>query len=189
MQDRAIHDCYESVGILQTLILGTLDEAGIEEEQEEKLVIDNIDYLDSAAMHYADQLNPIYLQFADKVSGGIRKRQNSTGIYAHAMAVILDASEEDLIRGVSRDQIYDVAHAREQRIAKGNLGAILEKFEGLQVDDANRRLVLAYNEATEEISVVDRRLLLYRKYSTVDWPWKKLIEESTADEHFAGDGS
>jgi hypothetical protein len=49
--------------------------------------------------------------------------------------------------------------------------------------------VLSYNEATEEVSVVDRQLLLYRKYSTVSWPWEKMIEESSADEDYAADDS
>jgi hypothetical protein len=43
---------------------------------------------------------------------------------------------------------------------------VLEKIEHLQVDDEGRGLVLAYNEANREVSVVDRQLLLYRKYST-----------------------
>ena len=81
------------------------------------------------------------------------------------------------------------AHAKEKRIASGNLRTVLEKFESLQVDDAGRGLVLSYNEATEEISVVDRQLLLYRKYSMVSWPWEKMIEESSADEDFAVDNS
>jgi hypothetical protein len=113
------------------------------------VIADDVDLLDAAAMHYAEQLNAIYLQFADQVSGGIRKRTNSTGIYAHAMAVILDTPDEDLIRGVKRDRIYAAAHAKEKRIASGNLRTVLEKFESLQVDDAGRGLVLSYNEATE----------------------------------------
>jgi hypothetical protein len=141
LQERAIHDCFENVGILQKLILGTLDEAGIEEEQEEKVIVDDVELLDAAAMHYAEQLNAIYQQFADQVSGGIRKRTNSTGIYAHAMAVILDTPDEDLIRGVKRDRIYAAAHAKEARIGSGNLRTVLEKFESLQVDDAGRGLV------------------------------------------------
>ena len=40
-------------------------------------------------------------------------------------------------------------------------------------------MVLAYNEANREVSVVDRQVLLYRKYSTVQWPWEDLIREAT----------
>ena len=189
LQRQAIHDCFENVGILQKLILGTLDEAGIEEEQSEMVEVDDPDLLDAAAMHYADQLNAIYQQFADQVSGGIRKRTNSTGIYAHAMAVILETKDEDLIRGITRDQIYAAVQEKEPRIKKGNLRTVLEKFESLQVDDAGRGLVLAYNETTEEISVVDRQLLLYRKYLTVSWPWERMIEESSSDADFAVDQS
>jgi hypothetical protein len=187
VQIRAIADCFENSGILQTLALGTLDAVGISEAQSEHVVVESLDALENASMLYAEQLNPLYQLFAKRVSGGIRTRINSTGIYAHAMAAILDASDDVLIRGLSIDQIYSVAHAREERIQKGNLHTVLERLEGLQVDDEGRGLVLAYNEADREISVVDRQLLLYRKYSTVKWPWEDLISEANTDEHFEAD--
>lgn len=185
LRQHAIHDCFENVGLLQRLILSTLDELGIEEEQDGHLVVGQVDSLDAAAMAYAEQLNPLYQQFAERVSRGIRSRSDSTGIYAHAMAAILEASDEDLIRGVPLDTIYDQAHGRENRIQKGNLRTVLEKFEGLQVDEGGRGLVLSYNESTREIAAVDRQLLLYRKYSTIKWPWEDLIEEAeAADDDF-----
>jgi hypothetical protein len=180
LQTCAIKDCYENVGILQTLIVGTLDELGIEEEQGDVLNIDRISALEAAAMTYAEQLNPLYIQFASRVARGIRKRTDATGIYAHAMAVVLNEPDEALIQGLGLDRIYEEAHAREGRIQKGNLRTVLEKFEGLQVDDAGRGLVLAYNDATRELSVVDRQLLLYRKYATVTWPWEDLLQEAAS---------
>jgi hypothetical protein len=187
IQARAIADCFENSGILQTLALGTLDQVGIKEAQSEYAVVDSMDGLETASMLYAEQLNSLYQLFAKRVSGGIRTRINSTGIYAHAMAAILDASDDVLIRGMSIDDIYSVAHAREERIQKGNLHTVLERLEGLQVDDEGRGLVLAYNEADREISVVDRQLLLYRKYSTVKWPWEDLIGEANKDDQFEAD--
>jgi hypothetical protein len=98
------------------------------------------------------------------------------------MAVILDASDEALTRGLSIDGIYERAHAREPRIQKGNLHTVLQRIEGLQVDEDGRGLVLAYNEANREVSVVDRQILLYRKYATVAWPWDELIREARRTE-------
>jgi hypothetical protein len=179
VQNAAIGDCYENVGILQTLILSMLDQLGLTTEQSDPVIVDDLDALHTAAMDYAEQLNPLYQQFAQRVSRGIRKRKSDpTGIYPHAMAVILDASDEALTRGMSIDGIYENAHAREPRIQKGNLHTVLQKIEGLQVDDDGRGLVLAYNDANREVSVVDRQLLLYRKYSTVAWPWEDLIREA-----------
>lgn len=131
-------------------------------------------------MAYAEQLNPLYQQFANRVSKGIRNRDNSTGIYAHAMAVILEADDQALMTGLTLDSIYDVANSRQNRIQKGNLRKVLEKFEDLQVDGDGRGLVLSYNDATTEISVVDRQLLLYRRYATVKWPWEDMIKEADA---------
>ena len=187
IQVQAIGDCFENAGILQKLALGTLDEADIKVEPIQHTDVADVAALEGAAMEYAEQLNSLYQLFAKRVSGGIRTRTNSTGIYAHAMAAILDAPDDVLIRGLSIDQIFSAAHAREGRVQKGNLHTVLERLEGLQVDDQGRGLVLAYNEADREISVVDRQLLLYRKYSTVRWPWEDLIAEASQDGQFEGD--
>lgn len=175
---KIIEDCYGNVGILQSLILRALDAEKLTEYATTRTLINNLTSLETAALQYAEQLNPLYQQFAKSVSSGIRIRKDSTGIYAHAMAVILEAPDEDAIRGLSLDYIFQRAYARESRIQKGNLRVILEHFEQLQIDKHGRGLVLAYNEATGEVSVVDRQLLLYRKYSTVKWPWGELIEEA-----------
>lgn len=175
---RAIDDCFGNAGILQKLILGTLDNLNIKEEAATLMNVGDINALESAEMSYADQLTPLYQQFAKSVSRGIRNRENSTGIYAHAIAVILEAPDEQLMKGLHLDTIFDKAHDRQDRIQKGNLGRVLQKFEELQVDDGGRGLVLSYNEATSEITVVDRQLLLYRRYATVKWPWEDIIAEA-----------
>jgi len=174
----AADNCYGNVGLLQSLTLKSLDLLEFYEEQEALTVIDDTNVLESAAMEYAEELNPLYQQFARRVSSGIRSRQDSTGIYAHAMAVIMEADDQSLIRGLRIENIFRTARGREPRIQKGNLRVVLEKIESLQVDEDGRGLVVAYNEATGEVSVVDRQLLLYRKYRTVQWPWEDLVAEA-----------
>ncbi|MGW0518239.1 hypothetical protein [Crossiella sp. NPDC003009] len=176
----AVADCYGNAGILQTLALGALDEAKITEERSPAIEFNNSGNLLDACLFYADQLNPLYQQFADRVSRGIRIRQNATGIYAHAMAVILKAPDRDLLNGFSLDYIYSEASRRESRIQKSNLRTVLGRIESLQVDEDGRGLILAYNETTKEVTVVDRQVLLYRKYSTVGWPWEDLISDIDA---------
>jgi hypothetical protein len=169
--------CYGNVGILQKLTLETLDKANLRVKQFKSLIFDNEQSLETAALFYAEQLNPLYQQFARRVAGGIRTRRESTGIYAHAMAVIMDASDTNLIEGLNIDEIYEISRRRQPRIQKGNLRVVLGKIEELQVDEDGRGLVLAFNEATGDITAVDRQLLLYRKYCTVHWPWEELINE------------
>lgn len=173
---------YGSVGLLQTLVLRFLeDELNIDKAGESgtESLVDALDKIDDAAMHVADQLNEVYQTFAKRVCEGIRKRQNATGIYAHAMAAVMEATESELNAGVSANRICDVAHAREPRIVLGNLKRALSKFPELQVDEDGRGLVLAYDPRHEVVSVVDKRLLLYRTYLTVKWPWEDLITEVT----------
>lgn len=178
-----VKDSFGNAGLLQSLVLSTLDELRIFHRDEAKYSVDDCPALKSAAMHLAEQMSPLYSEFAKRVAHGVRHRKESTGIYGHAMAVILDAEDETLVRGISIDRIFEKASAREPRIQKGNLRTVLEKFESLQVDKDGRGLVLAYNASSGEVTVVDRQLLLYRKYSTVKWPWEDLIlEESTASQ-------
>lgn len=173
-----IDNCFGNIGILQYLMLKFLDEANIWEEQDEIFEISEYYFFETAAMKYADQLNALYQQFASTVSSGIKKRKDSTGIYAHAMAVIVDASAKKLIEGLKLEEIYRISHARQPRIQKGNMRTILSKLEELQVDDDGRGLVIAFNESTDEVTAVDRQLLFYRRYLTIKWPWEDLIAEA-----------
>ncbi len=171
---------YSNAGLLQQLTLLTLDEAGIREKGLLKKTIDNGTHVDGASMVYADQLNPVYQQFAKRVAAGVRTRKNATGIYAHAMAVILEASDEELVKGLHARSIFERAVKRQRRIQYNNLKAILDQLEGLQVDDDGRGLIVGYSPASEEITIVDRQLLLYRRFATVKWPWEDLIREADA---------
>ena len=178
---RLVEHAYANAGVLQQLTLYALDEAGIIERHSlKKQGLSDENHVESAAMAYADQLNPMYQQFAKTVSAGIRTRKDATGIYAHAMAAIMSAPDESLIRGLHAKTIFAEAHRRQDRIQYGNLKTILEKLPDLQVDADGRGLILSYSAATEEISVVDRQLLLYRRYSTVKWPWEDMIKEADA---------
>lgn len=176
--EELVSNCFGNVGILQQLVLFMLDDAGIYEEQSEAITIDDRVFFENAAKKYADQLNALYQQFARTVSSGIRKRKDSTGIYAHALAVIVQTNDAKLINGLELNEIFQVAHQRQPRILKNNMRTILTKLEELQVDEDGRGLVIAFNESTDEITAVDRQLLFYRKYLTVNWPWEELIAEA-----------
>jgi hypothetical protein len=128
-------------------------------------------------MDYADQLNALYQTFAARVTGGIRKRQNSTGIYAHMLAVVMDADVKKLTDGLSTDEVFQAAHMREPRIQKGNLQQVLQRIDGIQVDEDGRGLILTYDENKDEVFVVDKQLFFYRKYATARWSWERIIEQ------------
>lgn len=180
IQDKLVDLSYSNAGLLQQLTLLTLDDAGCDASGFFKKRVEGLNHVDNASMVYAEQLNPVYQQFAKRVATGMRTRQNATGIYAHAMAVIINASDDQLIKGLHARQIFDLAVKRQPRIQYSNLKAILEKLPELQVDEDGRGLILGYSPATEEITIVDRQLLLYRRFATVKWPWEDLISEADA---------
>lgn len=179
---------YGNAGILQTLALQILDDVRIDEYVPAGVDLADESLLTAAAVQFAVQLNPLYLAFGRNVSEGIRSRPNSTGMYAHIMAVVMDASDDDLINGLAVGEIFRIAHSRQGRIQIGNMKSALAKIESLQVDADGRGLVLTYNPSTERVSVVDRQLLLFRAYRTASWPWEAIIEESADDPSaFEGD--
>lgn len=183
IQNRVIGDAFGNAGLLQRLVLRTLDEEKIEFEQKPTVHLTNLSKYESAAMAVADQLNGVYLKFGERVAAGIRTRSDTTGIYAHAMAAIVSAEDSLHMSGISVDYIYTVSHSRQQRILKPNLKSILSKIDSLQVDKDGRGLVVTYDPDKEAVLNVDRQLLFYRKYLTVSWPWEELIAEAARDAH------
>lgn len=177
IEESIISDCYQNIGLLQTLIQLYLKKENIHFSQEEKIIVNNVEKLKQVCTEYSEQLDARYIRFATDVSKGIRTRQDSTGIYPYAMSIILDQDDEKLIKGLELDVIYKLAHDRQPRIQKMNLRTILGKLEELQVDADGRGLVLAFNKGTDEISAVDRTILFYRKHFSARWPWEELISE------------
>lgn len=177
-----VGNSFETVGILQSLLVGYLDECNILATQKPIRSLNDLKALEAAALAYADQLNAVYQTMAGRVSKGIRTRTKSTGIYAHMLAVILNASDSTLSSGLHLNSVFSEAHKRESRIQKGNLRTVLEKLDSLQADEHGRGLVFTYDTFSEIVSVVDKQILLYRRYATVKWPWEDLLLSSTGYE-------
>jgi len=59
--------------------------------------------------------------------------------------------------------IFTRGHGNEPRIQKGNLRQILTKIDGIQVDEDGRGLILTFDHGKDEVFVVDKQLLTYRK--------------------------
>ena len=84
--------------------------------------------------------------------------------------------------GLDSKAIHERAHARQSpRIQLGNLKAILEQILEFQVDNDERGLIITYNELAEQINIVDRQPLLYRRFATRKWPWENLIAEANTE--------
>lgn len=185
---KLISDSYSNVGILQSLLLYPIEDvADIEESTSNKQFILELEQYSIAAQLYAKQLDGLYQQFAATLSRGIKKRKKSTGIYALAMQAIVESNDDKMIDGLPRDEIYEIAHKKEQRVQKGNLKTVLAKLEDLQIDEANRNLVIAYDESTDAVFIVDRQLLFYRKHHTMKWPWEEMFEEAVQGSLFEED--
>ena len=168
---------YNSAGILQALTSRTLEAADIEKTQEHETIISDIELVRAAAKEQAMQSKSVYDDFAKKVTAGIRQRNNSTHIYAYTMEAIMQHSDAELAAGVSVHKIYELAHARQDRLNLGNLRNILGKLEFIQADDDGRGLILQYSEDDDVVSVVDHQLLLYRHFRENPWPWDIVISE------------
>lgn len=184
-----ICDSFGNVGILQSLLLRLVeDEAGIEETQDFDTPIVNPVFYDNAAKNYANQLDGLYQQFAQTLSTGIRQRKKkSTGIYALSMEAIVNATDRQLMKGFSRDDIYIITNEKEPRIKKGNLKSVLKKLVELQRPETGRSIVISYDESIDSVFAVDLQLLFYRKHHTMKWPWEELAEEARQQSLFQDD--
>ncbi|WP_205747865.1 hypothetical protein [Devosia sp. FKR38] len=176
--ERAAKDSYSNIGILQSIALGFLTASGIQEEQEVAPTLADSVKLDDAGMQYADQLAAVYANFAERVSEGIRKRKDATQIYAFALWSIMESPDNEAMQGLSVDWIFQKSHARQPRIQKPNLRKVLRKFYSLQVDDKGKGLVIAFDEGSDVVIIIDKGLLFYRKYRTEPWPWERIAEEA-----------
>lgn len=180
--DSIVKDSFENVGLPQSLTLGTLDECGITEGKDtSQQCTESSDY-ETAALIYAEQLEAVFLEFARRVSSGIRNRKKSTGIYAHAIWAVFDSTDDELKDGIHVDEIFRRANARQPRIQKGNLKSILPRIDELQVDDRGKGLVVSCVSQSDSVAVVDRSVLFYRKYSTVEWPWRQIATAASDEE-------
>ena len=178
IRKRLVSDSFGNVAILQRVLLSTLDKHQSSEVTSHSTRIDNINWVESAELEYAEELDALYQVFAKRVAANIKTRRNSTGINAHTMAVILESSDVILTAGLSIDRIFEVSHGRQSRIQKGNLRTALENFESRQIDQDGKGLVFSYNEHSGLITIVDKQLLFYRKFSTHKWPWDEMIKEA-----------
>jgi hypothetical protein len=187
---KLVQDSYGTVGIMQNLALSYLDEVGVSSTVKgEKVILGDANKYASVAMDYADQLNALYQTFAERVGKRARTRKNATGIYGHVLKVVTETDDEILEGGLATDVIFRAAHDRERRIQKANLRVILRNIDGLQVDEEGRGLVISFDEYKDEVTIVDKQFLFYRKYATVKWPWEQIIEDSSSDENFGKDDS
>jgi len=187
---RLVEDAYGTVGVLQKLALATLDEHKIFRWQKNTSEVSDESKYDSAAMSYADQLNALYQTFAQRVARGIRQRKNSTSIYAHMLTVVMNATAEELTKGLHTDNIFKIANSREKRIQKPNLRQIMGKIDALQIDEDGKGLILTYDQNKDEVYVIDKQLFFYRQYCTVQWPWERMIQEKEIKEDaYEGDDS
>jgi hypothetical protein len=128
-------------------------------------------------MEYAEQLEAKYTRFAEKVSEGIRIRKDSTRIYAHALWAIMEASDDDLIKGLSLDWIYQRARSRQARIIKPNLRSALKNLKQIQKEGVGRDVIISFDEVANTVELVDRSILFFRKYSTLRWPWEEMASK------------
>lgn len=85
-----IKDSYGNIGLLQSLALALFDEFEIEHRQPINRVLHGEQQVIDSGMAYAEQLEAVYTNFSERVSAGIRNRQNSTKIYENLRTCNVD---------------------------------------------------------------------------------------------------
>jgi len=170
----AAKDSYFNIGNLQAIALNFVQNLTRGQLKGSGQAASENDHYQDACMEYAEQLEAKYTRFAEKVSEGIRIRKDSTRIYAHALWAIMEASDDDLIKGLSLDWIYQRARSRQSRIIKPNLRSALKNLKQIQKEGVGRDVIISFDEVANTVELVDRSILFFRKYSTLRWPWEEM---------------
>ncbi len=170
--DFIVQNSYGNAGILQELTHETLKRNKISKKKKDVQKVDDIKFAEESALYYSEQLNPVYINLSEKISSGFKQTTHNTRIYKHIFASIISSDDNELLKGIHINDLYKKVCEREPRINKGNLKKALLRIERLQVDNDGRGLVFGF-DGSDRVYLVDRQILIYRKYMTIKWPWEE----------------
>jgi len=165
-----IADAYGNVGTLQALAEALCREEGILVRQSQPRYLTPGPTLARSRAAIAGGMQPRFQAFADAYVAGLRGLPaDQRHVLCAAIAAICDRPDDELLSGISLDRLAfeQEAAALSHSAQLGHLGG-LDRFQS-QLDISP--LVITFNKHAQQISLIDRRFLFYRKYGAPRWPW------------------
>ncbi|WP_092474267.1 hypothetical protein [Desulfotruncus arcticus] len=164
-KNNLINNCQESVYIVQEACYKACELKGIEETQEENIVV-NVDksvqdIIKEIVNQQSGRYNSFIIQFADGF------QDTTLQMYKWLLYPILTATTEELEKGLRYSEIrkkLEQKHPRGEELNSGNITQALKFTASLQINKGVKPTILDYDESNLRLHVVDRGFILWLQY-------------------------
>lgn len=178
IKNQILKDTNQNVGLLQRIAEQYCQEEGIFKRSRTKKCLSDNSALARCRITICNEESVRYRQFTESIMHGLKKPNsgesgsNKLKVYQRIAQVCLDASDEELCKGLHYNDLLNRTQKLESRIRPGDLTAALNRLNKLQANRKISPLVLSYNHNLKTVYLVDRELLFYRKYGSPQWAWE-----------------
>lgn len=166
LRSALVSDAYGNVGTLQALAEALCRHEGIYVRSKDPRYLTPGESLDQSRNEIAAGMGARFEGFADAFLAGVQMLQaDERTVFGPVIETLSSRSDDELLDGVSVDSLPHsaVSMARRYEILNG-----LERFQSaIEISP----LVLTFNRHLHTVSLVDRRLLFFRRYGRPHWPW------------------
>jgi hypothetical protein len=160
-----------NVGTLQRLAEAICLRFGIYETVREKRSINSMSFLHEACREVAASMGGRYVTFSQRFIQGLRRLSQGRRSYEALLRAIVESNDQDVLSGLTVDQILNFANSMNFAVTRSSLQSAMLNIASLQAKMEIQPIVLSYDHHGGRLVLVDRSLLLYRRYRTQAWPW------------------
>ncbi len=175
IKNEILEDANQNVGLLQRIAEKYCYESGIYESGDHMQYVEDSDALTRCRNSICEEESVRYRLFDDVVSRGFQDSGTSElKVYQRIVRVCVEASSQDLRDGINKAELLKRIQVDEPRVRGSDLSNALNKIDRLQANRSISPLIISYNPNTQNIQLIDRELLFYRKYANPSWSWKEV---------------
>lgn len=170
-----LKDSNGNVGLLQRITKELCLSSGITETASRgSNIVSNMNTLAKCRLRVCDASRSRYRLFSEQVSQGYNNNANRK-TYEGVLRVCLEAKDSELRDGLRKDIICErLEELLDRPVAKQSLDNVLKNLAKLQVERKISPVVLAYNDDSRKVHLVDHEFLFFRQYigkNNLPWPW------------------
>ncbi len=162
-----VEESFGNVGLLQRLAERTCMASGVYRQERRLGTISDFGGLAVARGELGRQMAGRFATFAERLSAG-------RGSYLDVLRVLFAASDADLLRGIELQDLSALCNSlvRRRRYSATSLRERLLELSSKQADVGVFPPVLAFDQVSNRIFLVDRAFLFYRRFGSPVWPWE-----------------
>ena len=164
LKERLTNECRGNISILQEVCSRICRSENIEKTQEKKITIEG-EYLDKIVKKVLSDYDDRYDNFIRIYSAGNKKTQLQ--IRKRILNVILNASEDDLIKGISYENLTkEINEQTSSPINSGNITQALDNVVKLQKKKNIKPIVIGYNKSSRRLTILDPTFITWLRHQS-----------------------